>query len=69
VTNALVDCLAVSPEEIKSLRDRLGMTQQQMADRLDTTVTTISRWENGATKPRGVLAKALERLAKRAPAP
>jgi DNA-binding transcriptional regulator YiaG len=69
MVNALVDCPAVSPEEIRQLRDRLGLTQQQMAEKLQTTVTTISRWENGARKPRGLYAKALDRLSNRPPAP
>lgn len=64
MVNALVDSATVNAEEIKALRERLGMTQAQLADALETTVTTISRWENGARKPRGLYAKALERLAK-----
>ena len=37
--------------EIKALRERLGMTQQQFAVALHTTVTTVSRWETGDSQP------------------
>lgn len=32
---------------LKAIREAAGLTQQELAVRLDTTVTTISRWENG----------------------
>lgn len=33
---------------LKEWRKHRGLNQQQLADRLDTTVPTISRWETGA---------------------
>src|SRR5215471_8057275 len=36
------------------LRHRLGETQQSMAVRLGTTVTSVARWES-ASKPGGVM--------------
>ena len=41
----------INAEDIKSLRQSMGMTQEQFADYLGTTLETVSRWENGHTKP------------------
>lgn len=34
---------------LKAIREEAGLTQAELALRLNTTVTTISRWENGKT--------------------
>ncbi len=31
--------------EVKAIRDRLGLTQQQLADKIGVSSTTIIRWE------------------------
>ena len=49
-------------KRLKRLRESLGLTQEQMAERLQTTRTTIGRWEVGMAKPRGLYQKALESL-------
>jgi len=36
---------------IKNLRTKNGITQQQLADRLNVSMQTISRWETSATYP------------------
>jgi len=36
---------------IKRIRQSLEMTQEQFARRLNVTITTISRWENGKYNP------------------
>ena len=41
-------------EKVKALRDHLGLTQQQMSDELGTRQQTISEWERGMYRPRGV---------------
>jgi transcriptional regulator with XRE-family HTH domain len=33
---------------LKELRERLGDSQQQLANRLGTSITSISRWERGS---------------------
>lgn len=38
-------------ENIRTNRRRLGMTQEQLAERLGTTFQSVSRWENGTTYP------------------
>jgi len=36
---------------IKSLRKRLGLTQEQFAHRVGVTYGTVNSWENGKRKP------------------
>lgn len=36
---------------IKELREESGMTQQQLAERLDNAQRNVSNWENGAAEP------------------
>lgn len=36
---------------IRSLRQQLGLTQEQFAARLGVTFPTINRWENGRAAP------------------
>lgn len=38
---------------VRSLREHIGLTQQEMAERLGVRQQTISEWENDAYKPRG----------------
>ena len=40
----------MTPEEIKSIRSKLSLTQIEFANLLGTTQIEISRWENGAHK-------------------
>lgn len=53
----------VTAEEIRGLRRALDLTQMEMARRVGTTLTTISRWETGKARPRGLYLRELERLA------
>lgn len=39
-------------EALREARDRLGLTQTQMADRLGRTQVQISKWESGESLPR-----------------
>lgn len=36
---------------IRSLRETLGLTQEEFARELGVSFTTVSRWENGHGKP------------------
>lgn len=38
-------------ENIKSLREKMGMTQSELADALFVTPQSVSRWENGSAYP------------------
>ena len=40
-----------SPSALKRVRDRLGLSQAKLAERLDLPVNTVSRWERGETTP------------------
>ena len=51
---------------IRALRDHLGLTQREMADRLGTRQQTISEWEIGLYKPRGTSSTLLSMVAERA---
>jgi transcriptional regulator with XRE-family HTH domain len=54
------------PEVARALRRAAGLTVYELADALDVTAPTISRWERGLRHPRGQLreryAGALEEL-------
>ncbi len=41
----------VSSRTLKNLRDRLDLTQKELAELLDVSSVTISSWESGNTKP------------------
>ncbi|QOJ18489.1 MAG: DUF3883 domain-containing protein [Phycisphaeraceae bacterium] len=39
------------PTRVRRLRDRLGLTQVELASRLGVAFATVNRWENGQTSP------------------
>jgi len=43
--------MATFPERLKILRDRAGLTQQQIADKLDFSVGAVGNWESGLNMP------------------
>lgn len=53
---------AITPEGIKALRDRLTLSQADLARLLGVDVATVSRWERGETAPRRRAAQTLARL-------
>jgi len=53
-------------KEILALRERLEMTQAQIASRLRVAVETVSKWELGKTRPDIHNRKKLNRLERRA---
>jgi DNA-binding transcriptional regulator YiaG len=48
---------------IRTLRQNLGLTQEEFAHRLGITVATVNRWENGHNSPTRLARKALLDLA------
>ncbi len=42
----------LTPDSIRAARQRAGLSQKQLAARLGTNQTSISRWERGAVRPR-----------------
>jgi DNA-binding transcriptional regulator YiaG len=51
---------------IQALRKHLGLTQQEMSDKLGTRQQTISEWEVGMYRPRGASATLLSIVAEKA---
>ncbi len=55
--------------DLTAARLLAGLTQEQLAERLGASVSTVRAWESGANAPRGIHRKAIERfLARHAPA-
>jgi len=48
--------------DIKQLREKLGLTQEQLAHQLGVTVKTVNRWETGKAKPSPLAVKQLSQL-------
>jgi transcriptional regulator with XRE-family HTH domain len=47
------------PALVKSLRGRLGLTQEQFAHEVGVTFSTVNQWENGRRRPQPFLVKRL----------
>ena len=56
------DLPADYPQRIKRLRQRLGLTQVELAQRLGVSFTTVNRWENGQTRPSPLAWRRLRRM-------
>jgi DNA-binding transcriptional regulator YiaG len=52
--------------DVRALRSHLGITQQELAERLGTRQQTISEWELGMYRPRGTSSTLLSIVAERA---
>jgi len=50
---------------IRSLRQRLGMTQEEFAHEIAVTVSTVNRWENAHAEPSKLAWKAIQDLARK----
>ena len=48
--------------DVRQLRQRIGLTQQQFAERLLVTPLTVLRWESGQSKPRPLAVAKLREL-------
>jgi putative transcriptional regulator len=51
-----------SPDEIKSLRERLNISQTVLASVINASANSIQKWERGAKKPSGTALKLLNLL-------
>ena len=58
--------LVWTAETVKSLREFMGLTQQQFAEELGVRQQTISEWEVGIYAPRRSTSKYLNLIAERA---
>ncbi len=41
----------MTPEEIKKIREEMGLSQERFAALIGATSTTVNRWELGKAKP------------------
>jgi len=48
--------------EIIEFRQRLGLTQEQFASKLGTTVGSVNKWENGKSKPSRLYIKEIKQM-------
>ena len=55
----------LSPREIKNIRLREKMSQGVFALYLNTSISTIQKWERGEKHPRGIALKMLNLVAKK----
>src|SRR5205814_7514607 len=53
---------AMTGERVRRLRQKLGLTQERLAQLLGVSWTTVNRWEAGASAPIGMAAKLLNLL-------
>ena len=53
-------------EDIKAIREELGLTQEAFAGKLRVDLATVNRWENGQKKPSALALKTLERMKRKA---
>lgn len=52
----------MTPAEIKALRQRLGLTQEEFARKLGVSFPTVNRWERGHFNPSRLAEARLEQL-------
>ncbi len=52
----------LTPDTVRALRQRLGVTQDQLAARLGGSTQAVSFWERGTRTPTGLYAQAVRRL-------
>jgi putative transcriptional regulator len=59
----------ISPERIRSLRQRLQLTQEDFAHLIGVTFSTVNRWENSKSTPSRIANRTLAGLEKKVPKP
>lgn len=58
---------AVTSSEVRRIREALGLTQDEFAERLGTHRVTVAKWEAGMRSPRGTAVTLIRLLASTAP--
>ncbi|AWQ46260.1 DNA-binding protein [Serratia marcescens] len=53
------ECAGLQSQEIKALREQLRLSQPVFARYLNTSVSTVQKWETGVKRPGGVSLKLL----------
>lgn len=47
---------------VRSLREKLGLSQEKLAARMGVTFSSVNRWENGHSKPSPLAVQKIEEL-------
>jgi putative transcriptional regulator len=55
----------MDPERIRTLRQRLQLTQEDFAHLIGVTFSTVNRWENGKSTPNRIAFRLLSGLEKK----
>lgn len=50
------------PDKIRELRKSTGWTQEELAQQIGVTLSTVQRWESKGGKPSRLARKALEKI-------
>lgn len=53
------------PRKIKAIRQKLGLSQEELAQKLGVSFTSVNRWENGQTKPSKLARRQIDILCKK----
>lgn len=53
--------------EIRDLRDRFNLSQAMLAEYVNMSVVTVSKWERGEKKPNGAALRLLDILERKGP--
>lgn len=53
------------PKHLKSIRQHLKLSQEELAHKLGVSFTSVNRWENGQTKPSKLARRQIEALCKK----
>lgn len=53
-------------DQVRALREHLGMSQQELAQELNVRQQTVSEWETSQYQPRGASERVLSMVAERA---
>ena len=53
------------PRRIKSIRQQLGLSQEELAQKLGVSFSSVNRWENGQTKPSKLARRQIDILCKK----
>src|SRR5205823_6301168 len=49
-------------DQVRNLRSRLNLSQEQLASRLNVSFATVNRWESGKVEPQKAQREAVQRL-------
>lgn len=58
---------SMSGEAIRALRSRFNLSQAMLAEYVNMSVVTISKWERGEKKPNGAALRVLNTMAAKGP--